>query len=533
MRRKTVSLGAAVVIIVLGLAACGSSGKAAGSSGGGSGSGILKVATQKPTSLVPGNSTGYFALMMASSLFTGLTSYDPKTGAPVNEVAESVKSTDQKTWNITLKSGWTFQDGTPVDAESFARGWNTTATAANAWVGSQILSRIAGYDAMNPKSGQPTATSLSGVVVKDATHLAVTLIGADSQFPYELGQPAFYPLPAMALKDLSAYALKPIGNGPYKMAEPWTGGPEIKTVRYDNYGGQKAKNGGVTFKVYTGYDVAYKDFQAGAVDITPLLPQDEASAKKLAGDRFRITPATAISYVSMPTYAPGYSDPRIRQALSMAIDRQTIINALLDPATKPVSDFVVPATNGYSAKICGDLCAYNPTKAKQLYQQAGGLPGNKLTLTVVTGTGRDPYSQAILQQWATNLGVTVELAHVASAATLSGLLSKNIQTPMTLNKPADTPSPSALLDQQFRVGGVSNYTFYNNPKFDALLDKAMATPTPDAALKVYDQAKELLAQDMPEIPLWATATPYVVDQAAKGYNRDPWNKSSYADVVVN
>ena len=524
---------------VAALAACGDAGGDGGDTGSGatpggeatSGDGILRVATQTPTSLIPGNSRGFFALSLSETLFSGLLNYDPETGEPTPLVAASVETEDNIVWDITLHDGWTFHNGEPVDAASFARGWNATANPENAWVGSSQLANIAGYDELNPAEGEPTADELSGVEVIDDLHLRVTLQQAQNQFLYQIAQPAFYPLPEAALQDLDSYATAPIGNGPYQIVEPWTGGPEILTERYGDYGGEPARNGGITFKIYNGYDVSFRDFQAGEVDITGVLPADRPAAETLLGDRLVESGGTDFTYLTLPVWHETYGDASIRQALSLAIDRQAIIDALLDPSYTVLTDFGVPAQTGYRSDANAEFLTYDPDRARELWDEAGGIEGT-LALTVVTGTGRDAWSEAIINQWAEVFGVDVTLEFIPSENTHAALFGHEVPNPASLNIPVANPSPTALLSVAFATGGGSNYGGYSNPEVDDLLVQAGAAATDEEAQALFDQVKDLLLVDIPLIPLWSPGSATAVAETVGGYITDDYNRSPYWRFVV-
>lgn len=535
MKRTRLLAVSTALIGALLLSACSnaSTDPAAGSGEPATSDGILRVATQEPTALVPGNSGGFFALSIAETLFSGLVNYDTETGEPVNLVAESIETDDQQTWRIKLKPGWTFQNGEPVDAESFARGWNETVSPANAWVGSTQLAGIQGYQEVNPAEGEPTAETLSGVVVDSDTELTVTLSAPNNQFLYQLAQPAFYPLPQAAIDDPESFATAPIGNGPYQITEPWTGGPEIVTERFEEYGGEKARNGGVTFKIYTGYDVAYRDFQAGEVDITNVLADDLPGATAALGDRLITGGGSNFTYLGLPTWNENYQDPRIRQALSLAIDRQAIIDALLDPTYEPLTDFAVPITTGYRDTDASGFLEYNPERAKQLWDEAGGIDG-PLKITVVTGTGRDAWSEAILNQWVETFGLTdASLEFIPSENTHKALLGQEVPNAAALNSPVSNPSPSALLDRAYKTGASSNYFGYANQDFDKLVVDAAAQAAPEDTASEYEKAKDLLLEELPAIPLWSPGSATAIGENIDGYVRDPFNKSPYWQISVS
>jgi peptide/nickel transport system substrate-binding protein/oligopeptide transport system substrate-binding protein len=494
---------------------------------------ILAVGIQKPTSLIPGNSSGLFANTVVGALFDGLVDYDPETGETRNLVATSIESSDQRVWEIEIEDGWTFHNGEPVDAEAFARAWNAAVDPDNAWVQSDQFSNIEGYDAVAPAEGEPTADSLSGVVVTDDLHLTVTLKTPNSQFPYLLGRQYYSPLPQSALDDPEGFAAQPIGNGPYEMVEPWTGGDEIVTETYDDYAGTAPSNGGVTFRIYTGNDVAYTDYQAGAVDIVTLNSPDIPEAEGAYPDLVR---RSAIddwrNYLSLPTYLPGFDNPDIRRALSMAIDRDAIIASLLDGQAHVATDYDIPVSVGYRDDACGDSCTYDPEAARALWDAAGGIDG-PLTVTSVTGTGREVWAEAIANQWAETFDTEVTVAQVASENTWSGILGKEVQSPVALGAPANYPSPLDTLGPSYSSSGSVNGSFYNNPEFDALLADAAAAAETEEQMDLYAQAKDLLISDTASILLWTYPSTYVVSERAKSWTPDSFNKGEFGPVTIS
>lgn len=521
-RRRTALATMASLALSLTVAGC-SDGQAATDEGA-----ILRVALQKPTTLIPGNSSGLFADTVVDTLFDGLVEYEPGTGDVRNLVASSIESEDQRTWQIELKAGWTFQNGEPVDAESFARAWNAAVDPDNAWVQSSQFSGIDGYaDVVDGK-----ADSLRGVVVEGELRLTVTLSSPNSQFPYLLGRPYYSPIPQAALDDPESFAAQPIGNGPYAMTEPWTGGDAIRTEAFADYAGAKQKNAGVTFRIYTGNDVAYTDYEAGAVDIVNLNPADIPKAqssypglvRRMAKDNWR-------NYLSLPTYLPGFDDARIRKALSMAIDREAIISSLLDGEARVATDYDIPVSPGYRDDACGEICIYDRAAAKALWDAAGGIEGG-LTITSVTGTGREIWAEAIANQWSEAFGVDVKVQQVASENTWSGILNREVRSPVALGAPANYPSPLDTLGPSYSSGGTVNGSFYDSSEFDELLNKAAAAADPEDQLAFYGQAKDVLIEDSPSVLLWTYPSTFVVSQRASSYEPDPFNKGAFGSVTI-
>ncbi|HEV7951592.1 MAG TPA: hypothetical protein VGP24_17660, partial [Glaciihabitans sp.] len=194
--------------------------------------------------------------------------------------------------------------------------------------------------------------------------------------------------------------------------------------------------------------------------------------------------------------------------------------------------FGVPASLGYRDDACGEFCEFNPEEAKELWDEAGGLP--ELTLSVVTGTGRDAYSEAIINMWEENLGATVTLNFLPSENTHAALLGQETQNPVSLGRASDYPSPYSVLGSSFLTGAPSNYAFYSSAEYDGLIADALAAPSIDEGTALFDEAKDVLIADMPVIPLWTSGTNYLSsERLADSFEIDPYNKSPFSTYAVD
>jgi oligopeptide transport system substrate-binding protein len=197
--------------------------------------GEFSVYICEPEHLIPQNTNETCGAEVLSALFTPLVDYDVSTNEVQigDGVAESITSPDQKVWTIKLKPGWTFHNGEPVDAASYARGWNAGAYGPNAYGNAYFFQNIEGYDALQvpdgaPSGSKPPATEMSGVRVVDPLTLEVTLDEPFSQFPVTLGYTAFYPLPKAYTGDPEAFEERPIGNGAFRTDGAWQHNQQIR-----------------------------------------------------------------------------------------------------------------------------------------------------------------------------------------------------------------------------------------------------------------------------------------------------------------
>ncbi|KXF53050.1 hypothetical protein AXA44_45680 [Rhodococcus sp. SC4] len=479
-------------------AVVGCSGSSTGSAGGG-----FTVASLEPDHLTPGRTASAFEPIHA--LFAPLTNFG--NDAELEYVqAQSVTSDDNRTWMISLRPGWTFHNGEEVTADNFAKAWNATAYGPNAWANNGQLAIIDGYAALNPADGDPTSTELSGVSVVDPYTLRVTLVEPDSQFPYKLSQPGFFPLPDVAFDDFDAYDEEPIGNGPFRMDEPWQHDVSVSMSRYDDYAGDPAKSQHVTFQIYSDMTTAYTDVQAGAVDITFVAQQKFKQAKNDFGDRLVTFDAVRVDFLGFPLWDQRFQDPRIRKAISMAVDRDAINDAILGGLYRPATSLTPKtAIGGGTEGTCGQDCEFDPEQARKLLAEAGGWDG-PMELWFPTGVGYDQTYEAIGNQLRQNLGIEeVKLASQPGFTQFLAAVDQRKATgPFTGGWGSLYPSMQNLLTAVFTPTGEgsSSSGWYESPTVDQLLATGNLAPTPEAAVTAYKGAEQQILTDFPVVPLF-------------------------------
>jgi ABC-type oligopeptide transport system substrate-binding subunit len=497
-----VALGAAATLM---LAACGGGGSAPEEGGGAApGGGTFSVYINDPENpLVPGNTTESEGNQVLQALFTPLVNYNVETSeVEYTGVAESIESTDQTNWTVTLKPGWTFHDGTPVTAESFVKAWNYTANTANAQGGNYFFSNIAGYDGENP------VEELSGLKVVDETSFTVQLATPFSQFPLTVGYQVFAPLPEAFYADPEAFGRKPIGNGPFKADTELQQGQGITVSRYEEYAGEPAAAGGIEFRVIADIQTAYNELIAGNLDVLRYTIPAEliGTAQQELGDRYFEREAASFNYLGFPTYDPRFADKRVRQAFSMAIDREAITTAIFQGARAPAYDVIPPVIDGHRPDAC-QYCKYDPARAKQLLAESGFDVSQPVELWFNSGANHDQWVQAVGNQLQQNLGITYSLrSDFDLAQYLPFGDEKGFTGPFRLGWGMDYPSPQNFLEPLFSTAATppagSNSAFYSNPEFDRLVAEGNVAATNEEAIALYQQADDVLLEDMPIAPMF-------------------------------
>ncbi|SFK19429.1 peptide/nickel transport system substrate-binding protein/oligopeptide transport system substrate-binding protein [Amycolatopsis sacchari] len=500
-------MAAALTAVALGASACSGGGTAA------TGDGTFSVAVIEPDHLTPGRASG--GLDIVEALFASLTELGDD-GSLRYVQAESVTSQDNTTWTIKLRPGWTFHNGEPVTAHSYVDAWNATAYGPNGWANNGQLAGIAGYAELN--SAQPATKELSGLKVVDDLTFTVALSKPDSQFPYQL-TPAmlgFYPLPKAAFTDPEAFDRAPIGDGPFKMEGKWETGGRITTTRYDAYQGEKAKSAGVTFVIYSDTATAYTDAQAGNVDVF-MVPQDKYQQVRADfPDRVVTYDAVAIDFLGLPPQDRRFADIRVRQALSMAIDRDAINKAIFAGMYRPLDSLLPDTAIGGGTDSCGRYCTFDPAAAKQLLTEAGGFSGT-LELWLPAGVGYEQTFEAIANQLRQNLGLQVAVRTQPDFAQfLAALDNHTITGPYRAHWGSLYPSAQNVLTSVFTETGVGySASYYSNPEVSALIEQGNAA-TPEAAAAIYHQAEARIMRDFPVIPLFSDAYVYAYGPRVSG-----------------
>ncbi|MFD4691499.1 ABC transporter substrate-binding protein [Streptomyces sp. NBC_00683] len=502
---------ACAVAVALAATACGGGDD---SGGGGGADGIVSSSWGDPQNpLEPANTNEVQGGKVLDMLFRGLVRYDPKTGEAENEIAEKIESTDSQNFTITIKDNWTFSNGEKVTAQSFVDAWNYGAALKNNQKNAYFFAYIDGYDAAHPETGKATTDTLSGLKVVNGTTFTVKLSQKFSLWPDTLGYAAFVPLPKTFYSDHDAWLSKPVGNGPYTV-DSYAKGSSMNLRRWDDYPGtDKAQNGGIDLKVYTDNNTAYTDLTAGNLDLVDDVPASQLkNVEADLGDRYINTPAGIIQTLAFPFYVKAWNTPdavKVRQGLSMAINREQITDQIFQKTRTPASDWTSPVLGedgGFKEGLCGDPCEYNKAEAKKLIEDGGGIPGGQLKISYNADTGShkewvDAVCNSINNVMGNNeacvgspVGTFADFRSQVSTQKLTGAWRAGWQM--------DYPLIQNFLQPLYYTNAPSNDGKWSNEEFDGLVNKANAETDKATAVSTFQDAEKILAEQMPVIPLW-------------------------------
>jgi oligopeptide transport system substrate-binding protein len=474
----------------------------------------ISIGIVEPSSLIPSNSTEQNGASVLASLFYPLVRFDEKS-QPYAVAAESITHDKaNKVWTIKLRPDFTFSNGEPVTVDNYINAWNYGAYGPNAQGASYFFSRIDGYaqmQAVDPdgdgpkKAEEPKANKLSGLQKVNNLTFKVTLSAGFAGWQSVMGYDCFYPLPKAAFTGDGVLAKDfgeaPIGNGPFKIKGKWQHDQQIQVEKVADFKGTVPKVDGITWKIYQDLGAQYADLIAGNLDVETKIPIESlASASGDLGDRLQKSASSSFAFVGFPFYDKAYQKPEVRRAISMAINREEMTTQIFLGSETPAASFVSPVVDGYRPNTCAENCEYNPTKAKQLYAAAGGPKDIKISYNV--DGGHKAWVDAMCNQIKGALGVNCT---GSPEPKLADLLKKvKAKQPVGLIRLAwvmDYPLMENYLGPLFSTDGSSNYYGYTNPAFDSLVREGSEAATTAQAVKKWQQAEDILAQDMPVLPL--------------------------------
>jgi oligopeptide transport system substrate-binding protein len=523
---------------------------AAGCSGGSSDDdetlpNAISIGIVEPESLIPSNATEANGSSVLASLFYPLVRFD-ENSAPYVVAAESIThDKDNKVWTIKLRSGFTFSNGEPVTADNYINAWNYGAYGPNAQLASYFFSRIDGYaqmqsvdpDGAGPeKAPEPKANKLTGLKKLNNLAFTVTLSAGFAGWESVMGYDTFLPLPKAAFKAdgvlADGFGDAPIGNGPFKIKGKWEHDSKIVVEKVADFKGTVPKVDGITWKIYQDLGAQYADLVAGNLDVETKIPIESlASASGDLGDRLQKTKSSAFAFVGFPIYEKESANRDVRRAISMAINREEMTDQIFLGSETPATSFVSPVVNGYRPNTCGENCEYNPTLAKQLYTAAKGPQDLKISYN--SDGGHKAWVDAMCNQIKASLAVNCTGSPEPKLSDMLKKVREHKSVGMIrLAWAMDYPLMENYLGPLYTTDGSSNYYGYTNSAFDSLVREGSEAPSVDAALVKWKAAEDILAQDMPVLPLRFGQNVFGHSEKVTNVDMDLFNKVDIYKIEV-
>ena len=437
-------------------------------------------------------------------------------------------SPDNKVLTFKLRDGVHFHSGRSFGAKDVKYTFEALLRpGSKGGLNAAPLRTIAGAAAF----AEGKATEITGMRVVDPLTLEITFDRPDVLFPIYPFQFMDSGIVAELGPDWMTKASA--GTGPYQFVR-WTRGVEIVEARNPDYWGGAAKIDGIDFLIVPSGDTALSMYDAGELDYVEV--PESSFRRVLADDRYAKelikVPKAQINYLGMNQglYAP-FRDIRVRQAMSLSIDRAAMIKGLFNGAAIPLNGQVTPGIAGFTPGL--PALAYDPARAKQLMAEAGFPDGKGLPTVQITSTA--PFKDEITYlagQFKRVLGMPVEV-NVVERATHIRAMNAGEEMLFPWGWTADYPDAQTFLAEVWTSTSPYNRSRYSNPAFDKIMADAQMAGDADKRYALYGQAEKLLMADWATAPLPITTYVALRKPYVHGLTETPFGFSSFQPATID
>ncbi|MCK2022549.1 ABC transporter substrate-binding protein [Microbacterium sp. kSW2-24] len=506
------------------------------------------AASSDPASLDPAFAQDGESFRVSRQIFEGLVGTEPGTADPAPLLAESWESSeDGMSHTFTLKEDVTFQDGTPFNAEAvcvnFDRWYNWTGLAASEAFGYYYNKLFKGY-----------ADTAADAVYKSCTpdgdySVTIELNKPFAGFVASLSLPSFAMQSPSAMQEfgadevggsaeapqLSEYAMgHPVGTGPYSFEE-WAPGEQVTLKAYDGYWGDAGQIDEIIFRTIDDPTARRQALESGSIDGYDLV--GPADTKALEDDGFTMVsrPPFTILYLAFNQAIPELQDPKVREALSYAVDKDALISQVLPEGTEKAIEFVPEVVNGYNPDVT--TFDYDPEKAKELLAEAGYDEANplKLTFNYPVNVSR-PYMPdpeqifTVLSSQLADVGVETTPVSEEWVEYLDRTTGTSDHGIHLLGWTGDYNDTDNFVGVFF--GQQSSEWGFDNPELFQKLNEARGVSNLEDQTALYEEINEMVAQFIPGVPLAHPAPTLAFDPRVESYPASPVNDEVFTDIVL-
>lgn len=462
---------------------------------------------------------------IASALFEGLVVEDPVDLHPVPGVAESWEcSPDQLTYLFHLRAGAKWSNGTSVTAQDFVASWQRILTPSLGAPNADLLNLIQGAEAFH--KGLTKEFSSVGVTALDTRTLQVRLEHPAPYFLSLLTNPAWVPVPLAVITAAGSPDehgnswTRPetfVGNGAFTL-KSWQPNRRIIVERSPTYWDTTSvRLAAIYFYPIDSSDAEERAFRSGQLHVTYVLPFGKVETYRRDAPQFlRTDPYLNTYFFRLNLRRPPFGDERVRRALSLAVDRDAIVDKILRGGQRAATAITPPGLPGY-APPAGP--GFDFKAARRLLAEAG-FPGGKglppIELLYNTSENHRTLAEAVQEMWRRELGVEVRLVNQEFKVVLSERRAGNYQVLLS-DWVGDYLDATSFLDL-WRSDSGNNHTGWADPAYDSLLFAAARAADPANRANQLRQAESLLLAAVPVIPLYYNTHVFLVQPSVKGWH---------------
>ncbi len=523
---ETILKASALLLLSLLLSACG------GESGGrearvdeGIRLGVLhKGNGAEPQGLDPHTTSGIPENHIITALFEGLVSKNPQTLEVEPGVAESWDiSEDGLSYTFHLRHDARWSNNDPLTAEDFRWSWQRAMTPALANVNSYMFFPIVNAEAF--ATGEISDFTQVGVEVSDPHTLQVRLRAPAPYLLQLFDHHTTYPVHRATIESfgdpsdrLTAWA-RPgnlVGNGPFLLTE-WEVNSRLRIEKNPQYWDSAAVQlSAVVFYPTENLTTEERMFRDGQLHYTEDVPIDKVPVYlRNEPDLIEISPYLGTYFYIVNTKKAPFDDVRVRKALALSIDRQLLVETVLQGLYEPAYALVPPGTLGYQPP---QVFEYDPEEAKRLLAEAGFAGGQgfpPFEILYNTHEQHQKIAVTLQQMWQQTLGIQATLLNQEWQVYLDTQKNRNYGISRR-SWIGDYVDPNTFLDMYISGGG-NNYTGFSNARYDEIvLHVAPRTADRQQRYTLYKEAETLLMNEMPILPIYTYRSKHLMSPCIQG-----------------
>ncbi|HVJ52462.1 MAG TPA: peptide ABC transporter substrate-binding protein [Aliidongia sp.] len=470
-------------------------------------------------------------------LYEGLTTLAPGGKVAPAQAESWTVSPDGKVWTFTLRSGLKWSNGDPLTAEDFVYSFRRLVDPANASRVAFLAESILNATAI-VKGEEKDVTKL-GVAAPDPRTLRITLDRPDLALPKILAD--LRPVHRASIEKFGKDAFKPgnmVSNGAYRLAE-WRPQAMITIVKNSDYwDAGHVRIDRVEYYPIEDQNEELKRYRAGDLDLTNDVPKDQLDfIESNLADQYKRSPAFGNYVIGFNNTRPPFKDnPKLREALTLAIDRETLVKRIVRGGAQPAYGWIPHSIEGYpNASFPGaELSqAAREDLARKLYAEAGYSPEHPAQFELLYNTSENhkKIMIAVAAMWKKVLGVQAELTNVEFKTFVDRRLGKQTTEAWRGGLSGAYDDPQPLLDQ-LRTTGAFNDMGYSNPRFDDLFEKAAQSTDPAQRFKLFADAEAMAIADFPSAPIYYLSAERLIKPYVLGWQPSPLDSFRSQDLSI-
>ncbi|WP_096188126.1 glutathione ABC transporter substrate-binding protein [Evansella halocellulosilytica] len=434
------------------------------------------------------------------------------------------EAVEDNIWEFELREGVTFHDGSEFNAEvvkaNIERILDPDVASQRAFL-FESVEEVEVVDDYTVRfiTEYPFAPLPSHLAHSGGGMISLEAIEADYEAMEDGEQPGHY------------IGENPIGTGIFEF-DSWTTGDEVVLVKNEDYWGDAAKVDSVTFRVIGEDLTRVGELETGGAHIIyPVSPSDKARVDGHEAASVYEQESLSLAYIGFNMQEEPFDDPKVRQAVSMAINKDEIIEGVMDGTATPAVGPIGEQVFGFSDQV--DALPYDPERAQELLAEAGYEDGFSTTIWTNESREREDIAE-LLQAQLAPIGIDVEIEVLEWGtyldSTAEGEHDMFILGWVTVTGDADYGMHALFHSDNF--GAPGNRTFMDNEELDELLDEARRESDEDIRADLYEQAMEILVEEAPMLYLYHNTYLVGLRDEVQGFWKHPNGLYQLQDVTI-